>query len=86
VPYVRQRDTIVPARVSTRASRIGEWLGVVYRDQNGDRLPAAVVTTATTHRVWALTDTSLRVDVFWVPYEKQKGTRSSLSRYAHHNG
>jgi CRISPR system Cascade subunit CasA len=64
VPYVRQRDAIVPARTSTRASRIGEWLGVVYRDQNGERTPAAVVTTATTHRMWALADISLGVDVF----------------------
>ena len=64
VPYVRHHDAIAPARALTRASRIGEWLGVVYRDQNGDRMPAAVVTTATTHRAWALADTSLSVDVF----------------------
>jgi CRISPR system Cascade subunit CasA len=72
VPYVRQRDAIVPARASTRASRIGEWLGVVYRDQNGDRLPAAVVTTATTHRVWSLTDASPRVDVFGFHMKSRK--------------
>jgi CRISPR system Cascade subunit CasA len=64
VPYVRERNGVVPAKASVRASHIGDWLGVVYRDQNGDRQPAAVVTTATTHRAWAHPDVSLRVDVF----------------------
>src|SRR5262249_1412956 len=64
VPHVRKGDDIVPARASTRASHVGDWLGIVYRDQDGDREPAAVVTTASTHRVWTITDTSLRVDVF----------------------
>jgi CRISPR system Cascade subunit CasA len=64
VPYVREPKGVVPAKASVRASHIGDWLGVVYRDQNGDRQPAAVVTTATTHRAWAHSDVSLRVDVF----------------------
>jgi CRISPR system Cascade subunit CasA len=72
VPFVRRRDAIVPAQASTRASRIGEWLGVVYRDQKGDRMPAAVVATATTHRLWALADTSLGVDVFGFDMKSRK--------------
>ena len=71
-PHVRQRDDVLPARASARASRIGDWLGVVYRDQNGDRQPAAVVTTATTHRVLGLADASPRVDVFGFEMKNKK--------------
>jgi CRISPR system Cascade subunit CasA len=72
VPHIRKGNGIVPARASARASHIGDWLGVVYRDQAGDREPAAVVTTASTHRVWSITDTSLRVDVFGFDMQSRK--------------
>jgi hypothetical protein len=51
VPYVRKDNGLVPARAFARASHIGDWLGIVYRDQDGNREPAAVVTTASTHRM-----------------------------------
>jgi CRISPR system Cascade subunit CasA len=44
MPHVRGKDGIQPARAFSRAARVGDWLGVVYRDQNGDREPASVVT------------------------------------------
>jgi CRISPR system Cascade subunit CasA len=72
VPHVRKGDGIVPARASARASHVGDWLGIVYRDQEGDREPAAVVTTASTHRVWSITDTSLRADVFGYDMRSRK--------------
>jgi CRISPR system Cascade subunit CasA len=64
VPYVRKDTGVVPARAFARASHIGDWLGIIYRDQDGNREPAAVVTTASTHRMWSLANGSLRVDVF----------------------
>jgi CRISPR system Cascade subunit CasA len=72
VPYVRNSNDIAPARASARASHIGDWLGIVYRDQAGDREPAAVVTAASTHRVWSIADTSLRVDVFGFDMRSRK--------------
>jgi CRISPR system Cascade subunit CasA len=72
VPYVRERTGVVPARASARASHIGDWLGIVYRDQHGNREPASVVTTASTHRVWSITDASLRVDVFGFDMRSRK--------------
>jgi hypothetical protein len=72
VPHVRKGTDIVPARAFARASHIGDWLGIVYRDQHGDREPAAVVTTASTHRMWSITDGSLRVDVFGFDMRSRK--------------
>jgi CRISPR system Cascade subunit CasA len=72
VPYVRKNNGLVPARASARASHVGDWLGIVYRDQNGDREPAAVVATASTHRVWSITEASLRVDVFGFDMRSRK--------------
>jgi hypothetical protein len=72
VPHVGTREGLVPVKASARASRIGEWLGVVYRDQHGNREPAAVITTAITHRVWSLTDASARVDVFGIEMRSAK--------------
>ena len=72
VPYVREHTGVVPARASARASHVGDWLGIVYRDQHGNREPASVVTTASTHRVWSITDASLRVDVFGFDMRSRK--------------
>jgi CRISPR system Cascade subunit CasA len=72
VPYVRKDTGIMPARAFARASHIGDWLGIVYRDQDGTREPAAVVTTASTHRMWSLADASLRVDVFGFDMRSRK--------------
>jgi CRISPR system Cascade subunit CasA len=73
VPHISdKRKGIIPVEASARASRIGEWLGIVYRDQHGDREPAAVVTTAVTHRAWSLSDASARVDVFGIEMRSAK--------------
>lgn len=73
VPHVRnKKDEVVPARASARASHIGDWLGIVYRDKNGSRQPASVITTSTTHRAWALTDASLQVDIFGFDMRSRK--------------
>jgi CRISPR system Cascade subunit CasA len=79
-PHVRMRDGLVPIKASARASRIGEWLGIVYRDQHGDREPAGVVTNAINNRVWSLSDASARVDVFGIEMRSAKviGTVSHI--------
>jgi hypothetical protein len=72
VPHIRdKREDIIPVKAAARASRIGEWLGIVYRDQRRDREPAAVVTTAITHRVWS-TGAPARVDVFGLEMRSAK--------------
>jgi CRISPR system Cascade subunit CasA len=71
-PHVRARDGLVPIKASARASRLGEWLGIVYRDQNGDREPANVVTNAINSRLWSLSEASARVDVFGIEMRSAK--------------
>jgi CRISPR system Cascade subunit CasA len=72
VPYVRKGPGVVPVRAFARASHVTDWLGIIYRDQHGDREPAAVVSTASTHRVWSITDASPRVDVFGFDMQNRK--------------